>query len=59
MKGLSFRTDVLHAPWNRTGGYVMAYVIAARDLVIWRTRPGAGRSYVGNVRRYDKKKRRT
>jgi hypothetical protein len=72
--GLSCRTDVLHAPRPGAGepgrpssrragtapsGYVMAYVIAPRDLVIWRTRPGAGRSYVGNVRRYDKKGRRT
>ena len=27
--------------------------------VIWRTRPGAGRSYVGDVRKYDKKGKRT
>ena len=26
-----------------------------RFSVIWRTRPGAGRSYVGNVRKFDKK----
>ena len=31
------------------------YVIARQISVIWRTRPGAGRSYVGNVRKYDKK----
>src|SRR5205823_10449788 len=40
---------------SNAGGYVIEYVIAARELVIWRTRPGAGRSYVGNVRSYDRR----